>query len=162
MANKTSKADDGAVRGVMLAYLVLVLHVGLIALLGILVLFFRGIVNYMLWIFIGGAIVITLSGWLFYRRMRREGKSLRDILRSPDFHGRSVEISLLGGFASMKIGDTGGSAPQVDTRVSGPTRQLEDAATQRVRELSELARLLEKDLITPEEYETAKQQLLRP
>ena len=161
MPDKTSKADDGALRGVMLGYLVVVLHVALIALIGILVLFFRGVVNYMLWILIGGAAIIGTSGWLFYRRMKREGKSLRDILRSSDFRGRSVEISLLGGFASMKIGDAG-EAPLLDSRLPNPTHQLEDGATQRVRELSELARLFESDLITPEEYESAKQHLLRP
>lgn len=161
MNNRKTTTDDGTVRGVLLAYLVLVLHVALIALLGILVLFFRGIVNYMLWIFIGGAVVVAISAWMFYRRMKREGKSLREMLRSSDFRGRSVEISLLGGFASMKIGDAG--KPEVlETRAAGPSRQLEDGSTQRIRELSELARLLEKELITHEEYESAKQQLLRP
>lgn len=163
MNDTKHKTDDGAVRGVMLAYLVLVLHVALIALLGVLVLFFRGVVNYMLWIFIGGSVVIATSAWMFYRRMKREGKSLRDMLRSSEFRGRSVEISLLGGFASMKINDAGGPGPSVlESRTVGPAHQLEDGATQRIRELSELARLLEKDLITPEEYESAKQQLLRP
>ena len=30
---------------------------------------------------------------MFYRRMKREGKSLREMLRSSDFRGRSVEIA---------------------------------------------------------------------
>ncbi|MFH1983904.1 MAG: SHOCT domain-containing protein [Pseudomonadota bacterium] len=161
MIDKKDKTDDGTVRGVLLAYLVLVLHLVFIALLGILVLFFRGVVNYMLWIFIGGSAVIVIAAWLFYRRMKREGKSLGEMLSSSDFRGRSVEISLLGGFASMKIGDTG-APPLLDTRTVRPTYQLEDGTTQRIRELTELARLFEKELITPEEFESAKQQLLRP
>ena len=160
MNDSKTKTDDGTVRGVLLAYLVLVLHLVLIAMLGLLVIFFRGVVNYMLWIFVGGTSIIAVSAWLFYRRMKREGKSLREMLRSSDFRGRSVEISLLGGFASMKIGDSGMS-PALETRASGPSHQLEDGSTQRIREISELARLLEKELITPQEYESAKQQLLR-
>ena len=160
MADIKTKTDDGTVRGVLLAYLVLILHLVLIALLGILVLFFRGIVNYMLWIFIGGSVLIGISAWLIYRRIKREGKSLGEMLRTSDFRGRSVEISLLGGFASMKIGDSG-APPLLATRTALPTHQLEDGTTQRVRELSELARLFEKELITLEEYESAKQLLLR-
>ena len=37
--------------------------------------------------------------------------------------------------------------------------EIEDPATGRVRELSELARLLENDLITQDEFELAKNQL---
>lgn len=160
MADIKTKTDDGTVRGVLLAHLVLILHLVFIALLGILVLFFRGVVNYMLWIFIGGSAVIGISAWLIYRRMKREGKSLKEMLRTSDFRGRSVEISLLGGFASMKIGDVA-PPPLLGTRTARPTHQLEDGTTQRIRELSELARLFEKELITPEEYESAKQMLLR-
>jgi hypothetical protein len=160
MATKTPKADDGTTRGVLLAYLILLLHVALIALLGLLVLFFRGVVNYMLWIFLGGTALLIISGWLFYRRMKREGKSLREMMRSPDLQGRSLEISFLGGFASMKIGESGSGMQALDTHSVPPSNQIEDASTQRVRELSTLASLLEKNLITAEEYEAAKRRLL--
>jgi hypothetical protein len=42
-----------------------------------------------------------------------------------------------------------------------PTQQLEDPGTIRIRELTELARMLEKNLITREEYNRAKQTLLK-
>ncbi|WP_054690371.1 hypothetical protein [Desulfosarcina cetonica] len=48
------KEGDGLVKSVMLAYLILALHLLLIAGIAILVLFFRGVVNYMLWIVLGG------------------------------------------------------------------------------------------------------------
>jgi hypothetical protein len=95
------KEGDGLVKSVLLAYFILALHVLLIAGMAILVLFFRGMVNYMLWIFLGGIVLIGLSAFYFIRRMRAEGKSLREMLRNPMFNGRSVEVSLLGGMATV-------------------------------------------------------------
>ena len=54
MMNET-KQNDGVFKSVLMAYSVLVLHVLLIAGLGLLVLFFRGVIQYMIWIFLGGA-----------------------------------------------------------------------------------------------------------
>ncbi len=158
---KKKKESDGSLKSVMMAYLVLLLHLSIIGLIGLLVLFFRGIVQYMFWIFLGGSTILAVLVWTFYRRMRREGKNLNEMLRSSPFHGRSVEVSLLGGLASIKIGRSA-DAPMLDTGVLPPRRRLEDPGTQRVLDLAELARLLENKMITPEEYELAKQQLLRP
>jgi hypothetical protein len=104
---------------VLLAYFILALHVLLIAGMAILVLFFRGMVNYMLWIFLGGIVLIALSAFYFIRRMRAEGKSLREMLKNPMFNGRSVEVSLLGGMATVKLGQSSqppaiGHDPAVD------------------------------------------------
>ena len=152
---------EGLFRSVMLAYMVLVLHVILIVALVLLVIFFRGVVQYMLWIFIAGALSIIISGYYFYRRMKAEGKTLKQMLSSPIMNGRPVEVSLLGGLASFRIG-VPGHAQQLESSVTDPTRQLEDPETARIRELTELARMLEKDLITREEYNQAKQTLLKP
>ncbi len=158
MALKHTNESEGLFKGVMLAYLILVLHVLLVFALGFMVLFFRGVVQYMPWIFLGGIAFISISAWLFYRKLKREGRSLKETLRSATFQGRAVEISLLGGMASLKIGSPG-SAPVLESQTSNPARQLEDPATGRIRELAELARLLENDLITQAEFELAKNQL---
>jgi hypothetical protein len=155
------KEKTGLVKSVMLAYMILALHVALIAGLGLLVLFFRGFVQYMLWIFLGGAALIGYSGYRFWRRMKAEGKTLAEMLGNPVFRGRSVEVSLLGGIASIKLGKPEGSRMLSDEDVGPAPRQLEDPETARIRELSELARLLEQDLITRQEYDTAKERLLR-
>ena len=159
MAMKSKNESEGLFKGVMLAYLILILHVLLIVMLGFLVLFFRGVVQYMPFIFLGGTVLVSVSAWLFYRRMKREGRSLKETLRSSTFQGRPVEISLMGGMASLKVGSPD-SVPAVDAPTSNPARQLEDPATVKIRELSELARLLENDLITQDEFELAKRQLL--
>ena len=154
---------DGLVKSVLLAYFILALHVLLIAGMAILVLFFRGIVNYLLWIVIGGLAVVGLSAYFFIRRMRAEGKSLREMLRNPVFSGRSVEVSLLGGMATVKLGQPSPTqAIGHDAPVDLPRLEDPDAPRRpEVSDLAELARLLEKDLITVDEFNRAKQQLLK-
>jgi hypothetical protein len=160
MAVIQKKEGIGLFKSVLVAYSILSLHVVLIAGIGILVLFFNGIVNYMLWILIAGVLAILIFGSLFYRRMKKEGKTLRETLRSPLFNGRPVEVSLLGGLASFRMGRPG-NFPLLENDLTGPVRQLEDPAAVRIRELSELARLLENDLITPDEFNKAKQQIFK-
>jgi hypothetical protein len=156
------KEGDGLVKSVLLAYFILALHVLLIAGMAILVLFFRGVVNYMLWIFLGGIVLVALSAFYFIRRMRAEGKSLREMLRNPMFNGRSVEVSLLGGMATVKLGQSS-QPPAIghDPAVDLPRLEDPDSFRNRdVSDLAELARLLEKDLITVDEFNKAKRQLL--
>lgn len=158
---KQKKESDGLLKSVLMAYLVLALHVLVIAMICILVIFFRGIVNYMLWIFLGCTLLILGSGYYFYRRMRAEGKNLREMMRSPLFAGRSVEVSFMGGFASIKLNQAGDHLQPALEAPTTSTLQLEDPETMRIRQLTELAALLEKDLISREEYDTAKRQLLK-
>jgi hypothetical protein len=153
---------DSLVKSVLLAYMILALHVVLIAGLGLLVLFFRGVVHYMIWIFLGGAAAIGYSGYRFWRRMKAEGKTLGEMLGSSAFRGRSVEVSLLGGIATMKLSAPAGEPVLQLDDPRPPPLALEDPGTARIRELSELARLLEKNLITRQEYDLAKKLLLRP
>ena len=156
------KAGESLFKGVLIAFLVLALHVLLVAGLAILALFFRGVVNYMLWILLAGFALIGFSAFYFFRRMRAEGKSLREMVSNPIFNGRSVEVSLLGGLASVKLGRPEhspaiGHDGVIDIpRLEGP----ETSRSREVSELAELARLLEKELITRDEFELAKQRLL--
>lgn len=154
------KNSDGLFRSVMMAYMILVLHLVLIAGLGLLVLFFRGIVQYMLWIFLFGAAALMGSGYWFYRRMRAEGRTLREMLRSPLFRDKTVEVSLLGGMAAFRIGQSTDRARRVPGAFESP-RQLDWSDQSPVHDLTELARLLESGLITSEEFEKAKQKLFR-
>ena len=157
-----NKEGDGLVKSVLLAYFILALHVLLIAGVAILVLFFRGMVNYMLWIFLGGIALVGFSAFYFFRRMRAEGRSLREMLKNPMFSGRSVEVSLLGGMATVKLGQSP-QLPAIGHDVAIDIPRLEDPEASRrrdVSELAELARLLEKDLITVDEFNKAKRQLL--
>ena len=151
---------DGLMKSVMTAYLILILHVILLVGLGFLVFFFRGIVQYMVWIVLfGGLVILALGFWLF-RRMRAEGRSLRDTLNSPLFRNKAVEISLLGGLAQFRVGPANGP-PLLDRPRAEDSQQLEWTGDPQVQELTELARLLQNGLITPDEYESAKQKIFR-
>jgi len=154
--------DDKHFKSILIAYFILVLHVLLIAGLIVLVIFFRGIIHYMIWIFLGGTAAILASGYHFYKRMKKDGKTLREILSSPRLNGRTVEVSLLGGLASFKIGKSD-NIPALGSNSTGQHRpQLEDPETIRLRELAELVRLLENNMITLDEYNKVKKQILKP
>lgn len=152
------KEQNGVLKSVFVAYFILVLHVVLLVGIGLMVIFFRGIVNYIAWIFGGGSILIIIAGYLFYRRMKKEKKSLKEMLALPAFQGRSVEVSLLGGFASLKLGKPE-NVPLIEDNSFENLHQLEDPAVIRIKELGELSRLLDKGLITRDEYNKAKQEL---
>lgn len=158
MATKPTRNRDGLYKGIALAYAILLLHLLLIAGLGLVVIFLTGVANYLFWIVFSGMILVGVSGYLFYRKLRREGRTLGEILRSPTFQGREVEVSLLGGMATMRLGGTS-KANTLDAGGYVPPRQLEDPQTQRIREIQALADLLEKDLITRDEFDQAKHHL---
>jgi len=164
MKNPKTKDNQGLFKGVATAYVILILHVVLIAAVGLLVVFFNGIVNHMLFVFIGAIIIITASGYIFYRRLKRQGQQLGDTLNSPIFNGRSVEVSLLGGLASFRLGESA-SPPliennRVDVHQIEPPRQLEDPETIQIRKLSELAKLYESEMISTEEFNTIKSRIM--
>lgn len=155
-----TKNKNSLFKGIMMAHVVLVLHLLLFAGIGLVVAFVGGIMQYMLWILLAVMVAVALSAYLIYRRLRRQGKSIAEALRSPMFRGRSVEVSLLGGFATMRL-----ESGKPDSVIEGSDQtpmQLEDPETARIREINSLAQLLEKKLITPDEFAMAKQRLLRP
>lgn len=157
-SKKTDKV--GLFKGVFMAYFILILHIILIIAIGCVVLFFRGVVDYMIWILAAGLIGIMISIFLLIKRFRDEKKGISDALNSPMFKGKNVEVSLLGGMAALRIGRPSQVAgPAIGHNTVRPGLQLEDPASMRVRELNDLARLFQKDLISREEYDKAKARL---
>ena len=159
-----NKESGEIFRGILLGHLILFLHLLLIAGLGLLVIFFYGISQYMLWIFLGASILLAGLGYLFYRRIKTSGtQSFKDIQNSAILEGRSVEVSILGGLATLKFGRPTNSLP-IENAAAGPHdpgHQLEDPETIRIRELNGLANMLENNLITFEEFSRVKQQVLK-
>jgi len=159
MGLKSPNHSEGLFKSIFLAHMILLLHVVLFAALGLLVVFLSGMMQYMLWVFLGGMALVGLSAYWFFRRLRKEGKTLKETLRMPVLQGRAVEVSLLGGMATLKLAKPQAvDALQLDSQKS--SLQLEDAETARIREFDTLARLLEKELITSDEFTKAKQRLL--
>lgn len=149
---------NGIFKGVAAAYMILILHALFIALVGCLVLFFRGMVNYMLWIFLAGTALITFSGYRVYKRMKQERRNLSELLQLPHLNGNSIEVSFLGGVASVKVENPASRA--LPAGGAGIPLQIEASGPSRVHELTELARLFENDLITREEYEISKKHII--
>lgn len=147
-------------RGVLLVHAILGLHLLLLALLGLLVIFFGGIARYWGWI-VGGGIVLAAAGaFLVLRRARAQGRSLiRELRGTALLPGGSLEVSLLGGIASVTL-----RRPPARTELPGqpPTALLEAPETASLRELSRLAAMYEKSLITREEFERAKRAIFNP
>jgi len=161
--SKQNKNKDNIIKSVFVAHFILMLHILVIAAIGFLVLFFRGIVIYMPWIFFGGTAAIATSCYLLYRKMKKERKSLKEILSLPVFKNRTVEVSFLGGLASLRVENSIESLKDkieiIETEVIDHPRRLEDPKAINVKELTELVRLLDNKLITPDEYDKAKQKI---
>lgn len=159
MISNNNKESNGLLKSIFAAHLILVLHILLIAGLGCLILFFRGIVQYMLWIMIIGSLLIFLSAYLLRRKMIREGRQLRDMLSLPAFAGRTIEVSILGGMASLRLENSNPSETGQIQSLPNQTHLI-DSESAKLRELTELADLLSKDLITLDEYNQFKTKLI--
>ena len=147
--------DTGIAKNIFVGYFVLILHVVLLVLLGLFVVFFRGLVEYMPWILGGGLALLVLSGYLFYRHLKRSKKTLKETFDGHVPNDRPMEISLLGGLASVRVGVSSG-ARQVD----GAPLQLEDPDTSRLRSLDRLADMYDKGLISKDEFVLLKKDVL--
>lgn len=145
---KKETISPGLFSGIMLAYGIVLLHILLIAGLGMLIIFFKGITAYLPLVLASGLIAIGSTTWYLFRRLRSQSKGLHEVLNSPLFKGKSVEIKLLGGVASIRIDLNNTAATLPITGAENPTPLLEDRNPERIRELVNLARSLENDPIT--------------
>ncbi len=145
--------------GIFLAHLILILHGLLLLGLTFLVLFFRGILSYMPWIFALGTLFILASGAYLFWRIRKSQRNLRDILSDPSLQGRALEISFLGGLASLRLGNSTGSDSSLlmDHR---PHLMLENSPEQNLSRLETLAVMYRDGLLSREEFEQMKTELL--
>lgn len=143
--------------------LILLFHVVLIVGLISSVILFKGIYDLRWWILGAGLLLIAVSCYFFYRRAKAGKRRLRDIMNDPAFHNRSVEISLMGGLATLRVGhqDNHQQQPRIlDVSPNGDIKQLPAPSSHQIAELSELNRMLEQGLITREEFLRLKQDIL--
>jgi hypothetical protein len=161
MVNKNKNQGVSLFKAIIMTHIILFLHLLIIVGLVLMVIFFRGVTQNILWVFLGATGLFMLSGLFIYWRIKSKGKKMfHDIENSSLFQGRSFEVSFLGGLASLKFGQPD-DLEAIGNLPSGAKLQLEDPESERIRELTELARMYEKDLITSEEYSRAKNQILK-
>lgn len=161
--NIRKKDKDGLFKNIFVAYFILLLHVFLLAGIGLTVVLFKGIYHYLPWIMAGIGILVLSIVWFIYYRMRETSSSLSEVLGTPEFHDRAVEIRLLGGLASFEIKAKAQPLLPGHTSFSpySNARLIESASDRAERKLLELNGLYEKDLITQEEFEKARQNIIQ-
>ena len=150
-------SENPLFKSITVAFLILIMHVLLIGGVGILVLLVSGIINHTAW-FLAGIALTAVGSYMIYKRIKADSKELKKAV--GDLHDKNIEISLLGGMASMKISSSNAesSTRQIE---SDRTKLLSAPGSGNVQQLTELSRLYEKKLITRDEYEKAKKEIFR-
>ena len=152
--------EAGLFKGVFAAYSVLLLHAALAVILGLVVIFFSGVIHYMAWILLAGFLIIGLSAWYSIRKLKQHQKSLAEILSLPEFSGTYLEIRLLGGLASLKMSKNREDHDSMNALPSSARMLLDSPGSGRLKTLTELGKMYENGLITRMEYLKAKEELL--
>ena len=92
--------------------------------------------------------------------MLKEGKQLREILSLPSLNGRTIEVSVLGGLASIRLEKSNNPQNNEQPKLIETPQSLIDSDSYHLRELSELVDLLNKNLITLDEYNKFKTKII--
>lgn len=150
---------EGLFRSILIAHVILLLHIFLLAGVGVTIVLFKGVDLYLPWVMGGIGILILVVAWFFYRRIRAGSSDIQSILSMPQFRDRTVEIKLLGGLASFKLN---APAPPNHQLSSGQSQVLLEQTTQKAEDkLYTLATLYKKNLITKEEFQKAKLNIIQ-
>jgi hypothetical protein len=161
--NFKNRDKDGLFKNIFIAYFILLLHVLLLAGIGVSVILFKGVYHYLPWIMGGIGILVLTIAWIFYRRMNSSSSDIKEILTMPEFRDRTVEVKLLGGLASFKISANKNHQMEIGHNLSSHSDNvlIEDKIRQTENKILELTALFEKELITKEEFKKAKQNILQ-
>lgn len=157
--NSENSPNKSILNGVFVGYFVLLLHILLILGLAVAVILIKGMYDFRWLIFIVGIALLTGSGYFFYRRLKQGKRSLRDTLNDPTLRDRTLEISLFGGMAAVKLGHKDQALQLIDATEPQDIRQLQAPRSQ-LGELEQLARMLDDKLITRDEFQQLKQQIV--
>jgi hypothetical protein len=100
---------------------------------------------------------------MVYRKLRTDSAGVRNMMAFPEFRNRNIEIRLLGGLASLKIsGKSENPMPAPGTLIDqDDLPRLENSINHTERKITELNALFEKNLITRDDFQTAKQKILQ-
>jgi len=156
-----TEQNKGLFNGVFIGYVVLLLHVLLIIGVGVAVVLIKGIYDFRWLILTGSVALVGISGYIFYRKLKESNRSLREAMNDPALRDRTLEISLFGGMASVKLGHVNEQPQLIHSGEVNEIKQLE-APRSHVQELNDLAKMLEDDLITREEFNRMKSELFKP
>ena len=151
---------DGEVRGVFLGTFVVLLHIGLVSLATLFIMVLGSLFEYRLFLFLGTVGLVGCAGYAFYRRFDSHAKQVLAVWRDPAIRGRSLEVSLLGGAASLRIGRAEDDRAALPAAPVGGQLLAPEGDSGRVRDLVRLADLYECGHISEEEFARLKRGLL--
>ncbi len=161
---KIKKSDkEGLFRSIFAAYLILILHVVLLAGIGMLTILFKGIYQYLPWILAVATVLIVSLGFFLYRKLKKKRMNLKEVLSAPQFEGRTVEIKLIGGLATVTLSGGSDETPRrigTGRDTAGSETRIESTEQMTERKLTGLAALYENNLITHAEFTAAKQKIM--
>jgi hypothetical protein len=126
----------------------------------------KGFFEYLPWIMAGAGLLVALCVWLVIRQMRKNSAQIQDILSNEQLTHRNVEISFMGGLASFKVKSNAEDTRRLLTypepdNLSPDTRLIETDTDKAERKMNQLNALYEKDLITKEEFDQARQSIIQ-
>ncbi len=156
----SQKTEYGMFKNISVAFMILVIHVLLIGIIGVLAIFFGWMAKNAGWIILAVSLITLIGGYWFYRKMKSDGKVIKGVLGESSLNGKNVEISFLGGLATFKVKDS----QTREIALDGPVNRVEELEAPKSKDvdtLSELARLYEEKLLTLDEYNKAKQKILK-
>lgn len=157
------KLKSQLLKNIFSAYLILILHVGLLAGVGIIIIIFKGLYQYLPWVIAGSGIVVVFMAWFFYTRVKQSSSTIKEILSMPQFQNSTTEIKLLGGLASFKLEpkERNQVLLEYDGNQSRHPPLLESDIIRTEQKILKLSALFEKGVITREEFQKAKQDILQ-
>lgn len=163
MISKNSN-DSGLPRGIYIASIILLLHVVLLAVIGSMIILFKGMYQYLPWILGGLGILITATVWILYQRMKKNSSDIKEILSMPQFQNREVEVKFLGGMASFKIAPETNPQTMIEHHAlnNSNTPLIENGLNKKEEKIFKMKELFKKeDLMDKKEFEKAKQDILQ-
>jgi len=157
----TEEKKNPLLSGVMAGYMILLAHLLLIIILAAAVIFIQTLSEYIEYVLAGGLLLIVGSAVFFYQLLKKNGKQILNTLKNPAFQGQNIEISLLGGFASVSINNPNKGSQLILEDQSEIIQALPDLqSTSPQNELLRLADLHDRNLISKEEFMQLKNKIL--
>ncbi|MBN2808296.1 MAG: SHOCT domain-containing protein [Deltaproteobacteria bacterium] len=163
----TENKKNPLLSGVMAGYMILLVHLLLIVVLATSVVFIQTLAKYIEYVLAGGFLLIFGSAIFFYHLLKKNGRQIINTLKNPAFHGQRIEISLLGGLASVSINN-----PDKDSQLMLENQPRTLKALPEIQtgscpgespqsELLRLADLYDRKLISEEEFQQLKREILK-
>jgi len=158
--NKKKKSNQGVslFKSIYAAYFILLFHVVLLGCIAAMIFLLNGIITYIVPILIVCGLAVLSFGYFLVRMIKQKGRMIQEVANSPYFKNRSVEVSFLGGMASVKIGSPVQNPAGI--QVEGPSdkssRLLDNHETDGIHEVKSVNNIIGSKHVKPDEYDTIK------